>query len=266
MTDTARHDTWALGAGYEQYVGRWSRLVAADFLKWIAIPPGKSWLDVGCGTGPLSQCILATCAPAKVLGVDQSDGFVAHASAHVTDSRAEFRIGDARALPVDDATFDAVVSGLVLNFVPDQPKAVAEMRRAARPGATTAVYVWDYAGEMQLIRRFWDAAIALNPKARELDEGLRFPTCRPEPLRDLFTSVGLRNVATKAIDVPTVFGSFEDYWSPFLGGQGPAPGYCMSLADADRVALRERVRSSLPAECDGTIRLTARAWAVRGVV
>lgn len=113
MTDTARHDTWALGAGYEQYVGRWSRLVAADFLKWIAIPPGKSWLDVGCGTGALSQCILATCAPAKVLGVDQSDGFVAHTSAHVTDSRAEFRIGDARALPVDDATFDAVVSGLV---------------------------------------------------------------------------------------------------------------------------------------------------------
>ena len=116
------------------------------------------------------------------------------------------------------------------------------------------------------MRRFWDAAIALNPKARELDEGLRFPLCRPEPLRDLFASAGLRNVATKAIDVPTVFGSFEDYWSPFLGGQGPAPGYCMSLADADRGALRERVRSSLPAERDGKIRLTARAWAVRGVV
>jgi SAM-dependent methyltransferase len=247
MSDTARNDVWAQGAGYEQYVGRWSRLVAADFLQWVTIQPGKTWLDVGCG-------------------VDPSGGFISHAKSHVTDSRVEFRVGDARALPADDATFDAIVSGLVLNFVPDQPKAVSEMRRVARPGATVALYVWDYAGEMQLMRKFWDAAAALNPKARELDEGLRFPVCRPDALRDLFVAAGLRDVATKAIDIPTVFRDFDDYWSPFIGGQGPAPGYCVSLAEPERNVLRDRLRSSLPAGRDGKIHLIARAWAVQGRV
>jgi SAM-dependent methyltransferase len=266
MTDAARNDVWAQSAGYERYVGRWSRLVAAEFLKWIAIPPGCAWLDVGCGTGALSQCVLEHAAPAKVVGVDSSEAFISHVKAHLTDRRAAFRVGDARALPVGDGEFDAAVSGLVLNFVPDQAKAVAEMRRATQPGGTVAVYVWDYAGEMQLIRRFWDAAIALDPAARDLDEGVRFPICRPDRLRDLFAPAGLRDIAVRAIDVPTVFENFDDYWSPFLGGQGPAPGYCMKLAEADRNALRNRLRSSLPTEDDGKIRLMARAWAVQGVV
>jgi SAM-dependent methyltransferase len=266
MSDSARNDVWAQGAAYELYVGRWSRLVADKFLNWIAIPPGRTWLDVGSGSGALSQCILERHAPARIVGVDSSSGFVSHASTHIPDKRAEFRLGDAQSLPVGNAEFDAAVSGLVLNFVPDQPKAVAEMRRATRPGGTVAVYVWDYAGEMQLMRRFWDAAIALNPTARDLDEGLRFPVCGPEPLRTLFVSAGLRDVATEAIDVPTVFENFDDYWSPFLGGQGPAPGYCMKLPEGDRIALRERIRTSLPADRDGKIRLIARAWAVKGVV
>lgn len=261
---TSRHDVWAQGAGYERYIGRWSRPVAAAFLDWLAVPPGKVWLDVGCGSGALSRRIVEAAAPAAVVGVDSSEGFVAHAGAHVAG--AQFRVGDAQALPVANREFDAVVSGLVLNFVPDQPKAVAEMRRAARPGGTVAVYVWDYGGEMQLIRRFWDAAIALDSAARDLDEAVRFPHCRPEPLRTLFTGAGLRNVETKAIDVPTVFKDFEDYWSPFLGGQGPAPGYCMKLPEAAREALRERLRSSLPTQRDGKIPLVARAWAVQGRV
>jgi SAM-dependent methyltransferase len=266
MSDASRNDIWAQGAGYERYVGRWSRPVAAEFLNWLAIPPGKAWLDVGCGTGALSQRILQSGAPEKVVGVDASEGFVAYAKAHVADPHADFRVGDARSLPVADGEFDAVVSGLVLNFVPDQPKAVAEMRRAARPGGKVAVYIWDYAGEMQLMRRFWDAAAALDPAARELDEAMRFLVCRPDPLRALFASAGLHDVETRAIDVPTVFADFDDYWSPFLGGQGPAPGYCMKLPEAARTALRERLRGSLPAGRDGKIHLTARAWAVRGVV
>jgi len=265
MTDAARHDVWAQGAGYERYIGRWSRPVAAAFLDWLSVPPGKAWLDVGCGTGALSQRIVEAAAPARVVGVDPSEGFVAHAAAHVVDARAQFHVGDAQALPVANGEFDAVVSGLVLNFVPDQAKAVAEMRRAARPGGTVAVYVWDYAGEMQLIRRFWDAAGALDPAARELDEALRFPRCRPEALRALFEGADLRDVATKAIDVPTVFADFDDYWSPFLGGQGPAPGYCMKLPEAAREALRDRLRASLPPARDGKIHLIARAWAARGV-
>ncbi len=261
----SRHDVWAQGVGYERYIGRWSRPVAAEFLEWLRLPPGKAWLDVGCGSGALSQRIIGASAPDRIVGIDSSEGFVAHAAAHVADQRAAFRTGDAQALPVGNAEFDAVVSGLVLNFVPDQPKAVAEMRRAARPGGTVALYVWDYAGEMQLIRRFWDAAVALDPAARELDEAVRFPNCRPDPLRALFTGAGLRDVATKAIDVPTVFTDFDDYWSPFLSGQGPAPGYCMKLLEDMRGALRERLRAALPAARDGTIALMARAWAVRGL-
>jgi SAM-dependent methyltransferase len=168
-------------------------------------------------------------------------------------------------LSAADGELDAIVSGLVLNFIPDQKKAVSEMRRVAREGGTVAAYVWDYGGEMQLMRYFWDAAAALSPKAGELDEAKRFPVCRPEPLEELFAAAGLRNVAVSKIDVLTVFRDFDDYWSPFLGGQGPAPGYCMSLPEADRAALRDRIRSALPVAKDGSIPLIARAWAVKGV-
>lgn len=264
MTDAARNDVWAAGAAYESYVGRWSRLVAREFLQWLAIPPGSAWLDIGSGTGALSEHVLARYAPARIVGIDSSAGFVAHAQAQISDPRVDFRVGDARSLPVEDGGFDAVVSGLVLNFVPDQPKAVAEMRRATKPGGKIAVYVWDYAGEMQFMRRFWDAAVALNPATRDLDESLRFPICRPEPLSALFAAAGLREIETRAFDVPTVFADFEDYWSPFLGGTGPAPAYCTSLPEADRAALRESLRASLAPDADGKIRLIARAWAVQG--
>lgn len=257
-------DVWAAGDLYEPYVGRWSRLVAVELLAWLNAPPGGRWLDLGCGTGALTQAILDRCAPAAVLGIDSSEGFLCHARRQVADPRAEFRLGDAQALPVQDAAFDAVVSGLMLNFVPDQPKAAAEMRRTARPGAAVAAYVWDYAEGMQMMRRFWDAAVALDPDAREKDEGRRFPLCRPDPLRALFDEIGLRMVEVRAIEVPTVFRDFDDYWTPFLSGQAPAPGYCMSLAEDCRAALRERLHATLPIQADGSIRLTARAWAVRG--
>jgi SAM-dependent methyltransferase len=273
MSDQAketRKETWAAGDAYEAYVGRWSRSVAREFAEWLGVPPGLRWLDVGCGTGALSQAVLDRCAPASLMGIDPSEGFVAHvrqhmADPHMADPRAEFRIGDARALPVDDAAFDVAVSGLVLNFVPDPADAVAEMSRAVRPlTGVVAAYVWDYAGEMRMMRYFWDAAVALDPAARDKDEGTRFPLCRPEPLRDLFTAVGLIDVEVRAIDIPTVFRDFDDYWTPFLGGQGPAPGYCMSLPEERRNTLRDRLRSALPSGPDGRIHLTARAWAVRG--
>lgn len=265
MANVGARDVWAEGAAYDRYVGRWSRLVAADLLAWLDIPPWRAWLDVGCGAGALSRRILESSDPAEVVGVDTSEAFVAHARAEIAEARAEFRVGDARALPAEADAFDVAVSGLVLNFVPDQPKAVAEMRRVVRPGGTVAVYVWDYGGEMQMMRAFWDAAVALDPAARELDEAIRFPVCRPEPLTALFRDAALRDVETRAIDVPTAFASFDDYWTPFLGGQGPAPGYCMSLPEADRTALRDRIHASLPVGPDGTIRLIARAWAVRGL-
>ncbi len=260
-----RAGLWASGAVYEPYVGRWSRLVAREFIRWLAVPPGGRWLDIGCGTGALSETILALASPGEIRGIDPSEGFIAYGRERLRDPRVKLEVGDAQALPFEGATFDAVVSGLMLNFVPDRALALSEMARVARRGSVVATYVWDYAGEMQLMRRFWDAAVALDPAASELDEGRRCPICQPEPLAALFRDGGLGDVAARAIDVPTVFRDFDDYWSPFLGGQAPAPRYAMSLSERARAALRERLRATLPAGADGTIALIARAWAVRGL-
>lgn len=265
MGETSAHDAWASGAAYEPYVGRWSRLVARAFLAWLAMPPGGRWLDVGCGTGALSQTILALAEPARITGVDASEEYVAYAREQIADPRAAFIVGDAQSLPVASGAFDAVVSGLALNFMPQPERAVAEMERVTRSGGTVAAYVWDYSGQMQLMRYFWDAAVALDPAAASLDEGQRFPICQPEPLAALFRDAGLREVETRAIDVATTFRDFDDYWTPFLGGQGPAPGYARSLSDERRAALRERIRGGLPIAADGSIHLIARAWAVRAI-
>ena len=258
--------SWASGRAYEPYVGRWSRLVARAFLNWLGTMPGGRWLDVGCGTGALTGTVLAVASPRQVMSVDASVGYVSHARADVPDERASFVVGDAEHLPFARAPFDVVVSGLVLNFLPQPEQGVAEMTQVARRGGMVAAYVWDYAGEMQLMRHFWDAAVDLEPRARDLDEGRRFPICRPEPLAQLFRDAGLEDVDVRAIDVPTVFQDFADYWAPFLGGQGPAPGYAVSLGDEHRTALRERIRTRLPVAADGSIPLMARAWAVRGTV
>jgi len=143
---------------------------------------------------------------------------------NVTDKRATFQVGDAQKLPVADGSFDAVVAGLVMNFIPDQSKAISEMKRASRPNGIVGAYVWDYASGMQMMRYFWDAAVALNSSAASLDEGQRFPLCHPDPLATLFQDAGLADVTVRPIDVPTIFKNFDDYWTPFLGGQAPAQG------------------------------------------
>jgi len=264
MNASAEKSVWASGVAYEPYVGRWSRPVAREFVDWLAIPPAAQWLDVGCGTGALTETILRRAHPAQVHGIDPSEGYLALAREQVRDPRVRFDVGDARRLPAESATCDAIVSALVLNFIPDLPAAMAEMARAVRPGGTVAGYVWDYAGKMELMRYFWDAVVALKPADLERDEGRRFPICQPGPLQQLFERAGLRNVEVRSIDASTHFRNFDDYWTPFLGGQFPAPDYAMSLDEAARAALRERIRTRLPIAADGSIPLIARAWAVRG--
>lgn len=259
-----RKDTWAAGKLYEPYVGRWSRLVARKFLDWVEAPRDLDWLDVGCGTGALAEAILAEAEPRSIKGIDPSAGFVEHARAHVADARASFEVADAQSLPFGSSSFDAAVSGLVLNFVPKPLLAAREMARTVRRDGIVAAYVWDYAGKMELMRYFWDAAVELDGAAFDLDEGRRFPLCRPDALASLFAGGGLGEVETRSIDVETRFRDFDDYWTPFLGGQAPAPGYAMSLGEAERAALRERIRGKLPIARDGSIALVARAWAVRG--
>ena len=263
--DGKSKDNWANGDLYEGYMGRWSRLVAREFIQWLAVPAGCGWLDVGCGTGALSQTVLHLTEPASIKGIDRSEGFVDFAREHVRDDRVRFEAGDAESLTDDSKSFDAVVSGLVLNFIPHPERALAEMKRVTRSGGVVAVYVWDYAEGMQFIRHFFDAAIVLDPKAAEHDEGPRFPICHPDALRQLFESTGLQDVGIRSIEVPTVFRDFDDYWNPFLAGVGPAPAYTISLSEEHRTALREKIREGLPFNSDGSIPLSARAWAARGI-
>jgi SAM-dependent methyltransferase len=256
-------DTWSDGDAYEAYVGRWSREIGREFLQWLDVPPGRRWLDVGSGTGALSASILSEAAPAAVVGVDASPAYVAAARARLDDPRVEFEQGDAVALPFA-AQFDAAVSGLMLNFVSDARAAVDGMRRATTGGGPVAAYVWDYGDGIELMRHFWDAAIAVDPSMAELDEAARFPLCRPDALAALWRDVGLDDVATTSVEVTTAFADFDDYWRPFLGGQGAAPAYLVSLPQPAQAAVRDRVRASLPIAADGSITLRARAFAVKG--
>lgn len=258
-------DTWEQGDPYEQYVGRWSRRVAPPFLSWLGIPARRRWLDVGCGTGALSAAILDACSPASVAGVEPSEGFIGLAQQRLAGRMPFFR-GSAEKIPLDRASVDATVSGLMLNFVPDGQAALSEMMRVTAGGGTIGAYVWDYAGKMELMRRFWDAAVELDPDAAKLDEGVRFPLCHPEALTALFAGAGLLDIEVTAIDIATHFADFDDYWRPFLGGQGPAPAYAMALDERARARLCDRIRERMPLQQDGSIALTARAWAVRATV
>lgn len=263
MAEMSRHDAWQAGESYDAYMGRWSRLIAPLFLDRLGAAEGLDWLDVGCGTGALSETILARCGPGSVTGVDPSAGFISRAQEIVRDPRATFLLGDARALPVGSAAFDLVVSGLMLNFVPDMPKALEEMKRAARPNGRLCFYVWDYpGGGLEFVRAFWTAAIALDPDAADLTEARRFANCEPTALTELARAAGLVSIACEAIEAPTIFRDFDDYWRPFTLGGGPAPGYCANLAPEKRERLGEMLRERLPIRQNGSIALKVRAWAV----
>jgi SAM-dependent methyltransferase len=238
--------------------------VAVEFIGWLDVPAGKRWLDVGCGTGALSRVILDRASPAALHGIDPSQSHIDFARGAISDSRSAWSVDTVETTRLPDGSFDVAVSGLVLNFIPDPGRALDEMKRLTGMGGIIAAYVWDYADKMELMRMFWDAAVALDHAVHELDEGNRFPLCNPERLEKLFAATGLRDVVVRPIDVPTRFGSFDDYWLPFLGGQGPAPGYAMSLTGEARTRLRERLHATLPIAADGSINLTARAWAIKG--
>ena len=259
-------DAWDSGHAYEQYVGRWSRKVAVEFLRWLAPLPGLAWADVGCGTGALVSTILSLCAPSSVYGIDSSEGFVSQARRRIGDPRVRFETGDATRLPWESAVRDVTVSGLVLNFVRDHESMTREMARVTSAGGRVAAYVWDYAGGMQMMRHFWDAAVAVSPNDAKLDQAERFPLCQPGPLQALFEQAGLKTVTVRAIDIPTVFQDFDDYWSPFLGRTGAAPTYLASVGGEVQERIRRHLESRLVSTRGGPIELTARAWAVQGIV
>jgi len=269
MAATPIADKWQGGDAYERYMGRWSRQLAPRFVRWIDVPPGRRWLDVGCGTGALAAAIVEHGTPAAVTGVDPSEGFLASARTRLPPQVMLHRAA-ADALPLDDAGVDAAVSALVLNFVPDTAAALREMVRVTAEGGRVAACVWDYAEKMELIRTYWDAAARLGLLAPGQDQGERFPLCRPDALVAAFTAAGLRQVEVSGIEIEMRFVDFDDYWQPFLGGQGPAPAHAMGLDEAWRDRLREHLRDKLrermPTQAAGSIVLAARAWAARGTV
>ena len=240
--------------------------MAKRFLEWLSIPEDAAWLDVGCGTGALAEEIAAAAAPSRVEGVDPSAAFIEQATTRLVEPIFSFQIGDALDLPHPDSTFDVVASALVLTFLPDPNRGVREMARVTCPGGTVASYVWDYAGEMQMMRLFWDIASDLLSSARAVHEGLRFTLARPDELEALFAEAGLKDVVTAPLQIRTRFADFDDYWQPFLGGVGPGPAYVGSLTEEERLRLEEVLRERLPVGVDGSIDLIARAWAVRGSV
>ena len=265
MAEAAK-ENWRSGDAYETYVGRWSRKVAIEFLSWLELSEGLTWADIGCGTGALAEAILARCAPRFVNGVDKSAGFIAQAQDKISDPRANFEIADATALPWDPDYFDVSVSALTLNFVPNHEKMACEMVRVTKPSGLVVCYVWDYAGDMEMMRYFWEAALAATPSDAKLAQGVRFPFCQPQPLQALFEGIGLTAVSVRALDIPTVFEIFSDFWNPFLGKQGAAPTYLASVDDETRARIRETLRNRLTPSGDTAIHLKARAWAVKGFV
>jgi len=259
-----RHYVFEKPELYEQYVGRWSRRLAPEFIRWLDVAPGSRWLDVGCGTGAFTSAVLERAAPTAVVGIDPSKPFVEHARSTVDDPRASFEVGNAMSLDLPSASFDAAAATLVLNFVPDPVAAIKEMRRVVRPGGTVGASVWDYAEGMRMLRVFWDAAAEFDPASSALDEGRRFSICNPDGLRNCFEQAELEKIDVRSLQVEMVFNGFDDYWAPFLGGQGPAPAYAMSLTDVERGRIAELIRSRLTPDADGSIRMTSSAWAVRG--
>jgi len=257
-----KKEKWTSGDAYEIWMARWSRLLAAEFLPWLGVHAGMRWLDVCCGTGVLTQAILDNCRSASVVGVDRSPPQIEYARQHRASPQAEYQVADATALPFAEEDFDACVCGLGLNFISDSGLALREMKRVTRSGGTVAAYVWEYSGQTRFLREFWDAAIAVDPEAAQFDQGRRFPICTPEGLRAAFDDAIPGDVEVRPLDITTRFANFDDYWQPFLLGQGSGPTYLAARNETTRSAIRERLRASLPQNADGSIVLAARALAV----
>jgi SAM-dependent methyltransferase len=251
---------------YERFMGRWSRLLAIQFAKFVSIGEQDSVLDVGCGIGSLSFAIADAFPAARVTGVDPSAAFVRNVQTRARNGRLQFMVGDAQALQFADATFDKTVSQLVLNFVSAREKALDEMIRVTRPGGVVAAAVWDYGDGMRMLRVFWDEAVLLDPPLAARDEG-NMPLCKRGGLAALWRAKGLERVEDQPIVIDLTFSSFDDYWQPFLGAQGPAGAYVVSLAEPRRAALEARLRDRLlSSRGDGPFVLQARAWAAKGTV
>lgn len=252
---------WNDSVAYEAYVGHWSRALAHQFIAWLALPTRLRWLDVACGTGALTSAIVADCDPQEVCGLDGSAAYIASAQMSCADPRVQFLVGDASTLPFVAASYDAAVSGLALNFI-EHDGALAEQHRVVRAGGTIAAYVWDYAGEYEFARRFWDAASRLDPRADIYDPGRKAKICNEGNLRDALLAAGCTDIEASAFNHTGEFPSREAYWHAFDGRQGSTYEYLSMLTDGERLRLQGAVLSGMPS--NGPVKLKVRALAVKG--
>ena len=257
---------FAESEAYERFMGRWSRQLAPLLVRFADVGERHTVLDIGSGTGALAIAVAEAVPSAQTTGVDPSPEYVKYAQAHTTNGRARFIVGDAQDLHLPDAAFDRTLSLLVMNFIPDPAKALREMTRVTRPGGIVAAAVWDYSAGMEMLRAFWDEAVALDPRVAGRDER-NMPLCKEGELAALWRAQGLGDVTGTPLTARLSFVSFDDYWSPFLGGQGPAGAYTRSLSATDRAALEARLRRRLLGTgADRPFTLQGRAWAVKGKV
>jgi len=265
-TTTGQDALFSEAEAYERFMGRWSRQLASALVGFAGVGDGDAVLDVGAGTGALAAAAAEAAPSSRIIGIDPAAPYVALAQARHPGDRIRFEVGDAQQMRFADATFDRTLSLLVLNFIPDTAKALDEMRRVTRHGGTVAAAVWDYGDGMQMLRTFWDEAVALNPESAAKDER-NMPFCRAGELGAFWRKRGMEQVVEQGLTIETRFTGFEDYWGPFLEKQGPAGAHVASLSLAARNQLRERLRRRLLGDGpDRPIVLTARAWAVRGIV
>ena len=255
------------GDGYERVMGRWSRRLARPFVEFVGVRDGDRVLDVGCGTGHLAAAVVEASPATRVEGIDASATYIDYARSRNADPRLAFRVGDACAIDYDDGTFDRVLSLLVLHFVRRAPDAIREMKRVARSGAVVAAAVWDVRGGFVANRLFYDTAAALDFKAAERrSRNYTRPMTRPGELAAAWRDAGFVDIAETTLQIRMEYASFADYWSPYLGKEGPGADYVSSLDEAERSRLEAAVRAAyLDGEDDGPRSYAALAWAIKGV-